>query len=468
MKSTTKGKVLTSALLVLVTLCAVVLSACDTGSHGSGFLESIPDLDASQEVSVADDSSEDVTPEGYTARPRVDNIVNVSPSEVVIAGNCEDGAVINIKGGKEEVSVVSKDGYFITTTTLTGTSSTLLEITAKVEGKEESEILSAVAYYSAISEPRVDGMSVTVGKDSHLYFDRMIEDYTGANLLTQSQLRQFKSFVNGKVSACISRANGSDFDLIYVLIPDVTSIYDEYLDDSVQQTTHQTRYEQVSAALADTDAIVIDMYDVFMAAKEEGRYPIYRTTDSHITEYGAYLVNVEICKVMAQRFPAAAAHALEEYDITTKNVIGGDLVSYLGISQTTTNENVPVLTPKYDINIGDGESKGFDTTKISSLKTYVSSTDYSILGGKTEGSALARTYFRTGNTDLPCALVYRDDSAANLTSLLAERLCNSMFALSGNFTINLTDAGRHNAEDRSLVDYIIVTVGESNIDKILG
>lgn len=81
---------------------------------------------------------------------------------------------------------------------------------------------------------------------------------------------------------------------------------------------------------------------------------------------------------------------------------------------------------------------------------------------------MARTYFRTENTDLPCALVYRDDSAATLTPLLAERLCNSMFALSGDFTINLTDAGRHNGEGRSIVDYVIVITGESNIDKILG
>lgn len=468
MKSTTKGKVLTAALLALVTLCAVILSACDTGSGDSDFLASIPDLGESVDTSVSDESSDESTPEGYTAKPKVGTIVNVSPSKVVIAGTCEDGAVINIKGGKEEITVASKDGYFITTTVLTGTSQTLLEITAKVEGKEESEILSAVAYYSAISEPRADGMSVAVGKDSHLYFDKMIENYTGANLLTQTELRQFKTFVNSKVSACVSRANGSDFDLIYVLIPDVTSIYDEYLDDDIKRETHQTRYEQISAALAETEAIVIDMYDAFMAAKENSEYPIYRTTDSHLTEYGAYLVNVEICKVMAERFPAAAAHPLEEYEITTKNVIGGDLVSYLGISKNITNEDVPVLKPKYDISIGDGESKGFDTTKISDLKIYTSSTDYSINEGKDPGAVLARTYFRTENTELPCALVYRDDSAATLTPFLAERLCNSMFALSGDFTINLTDAGRHNGEGRSLVDYVIVTVGESNLNKILG
>ncbi len=469
MKSTKKGKALTAVLLVLVSVCAVILSACDNGSMSDGdFLTSIPDLNASEESSNDDESSVYVTPEGYTARPEIDEIVNVSPSEVVIAGTCEEGAVINIKGGKEEISVVSKDGYFITTTVLTGTSSTLLEITAKVEGKEESEILSAVAYYSAISEPRADGMSVSVGKDSHLYFDRMIENYTGSNLLTQTELRQFKTFVNGKVSACVSRANGGDFDLIYVLIPDVTSIYDEYLDDSVVRNTYQTRYQQISEALEGTEAIVVDMYDVFMAAKEAGEYPIYRTTDSHLTEYGAYLVNVEICKVMAERFPAAAAHTLDEYEISTKNVIGGDLVSYLGISKAITNENVPVLTPKYNTAIGNGESKGFDTTKISDIKVYTSSTDYSINDSKDSGGVLARTYFRTENTDLPCALVYRDDSAATLTPFLAERLCNSMFALSGDFTINLTDAGRHNGEGRSIVDYVIVITGESNINKILG
>ncbi len=467
MKFSTKGRLLTAVMLALLTVCTFVLASCDMGSSGSGFLESIPDLNASDVESVADESSEEPTPEGYTQKPTVDNIVNTAPSTVVIAGNCEDGAVVSVKGGKETVSVVSTNGYYITTIEISGTSTVLLEITAKVEGKEESLPLSAVASYSAVAESRVDGMSVTVGKESHLYFDKMVDDYIGANLLTQTQLREFKTFVNGKVTACSNRANGEAFDLIYVLIPDSTSIYDEYLDDSIVRTTHQTRYEQISEAIGQTNALVIDMYDTFMAAKD-GEYPIYRTSDSHLTEYGAYLVTKAICDVFAEQYPAAAAHPLTDYTIGTKTVCGGDLVSFLGINKSVVSEDVPTLTPTYSLDIGDGESKGFETTLLSSVKVYTSGSDYSIDTSKAAGTSLARLYFRTGDTELPTALVYRDEYSANVLPFLAERLQNSMFGLSGDYTINLTDAGRHNREGKNIVDYVIVIASESNIEDILG
>lgn len=469
MNKIVNGKALALLALVMAMCCTLVLAACDTGANVNDFLESIPTLANNSETSkeVSDDTPS--TAEGHTEAPNVTNIINITPSEVVIAGTCEKGAVVNIKGGEKDVSVEATEGYFITKAKLVNTTMTLLEITAQVEGKEESAIVTKTARYSAIAEPRLDGMSVSVGKYSATYFDKMVEDYIGKNLLTQTALRNLKSVVNGRVKTLNSeqRAHGQEVGLIYVLVPDSTTVYDENLDDSIKRQTTITRYQQVSDALKETNATVIDMYDIFMKAKEEGDYRVYRSTDSHITEYGAFLMYNEIMNTVAKRFPDAAPHAKEEFDISEVNTVGGDMLSYLGVDTDIATEKVPVFKPKFDMNIGDTESAAFTTTKLSDVKVYAGENDYAIDATKEAGTVLSRMYFRTARENLPSVLIYRDDASANVVPLLGERFNNTMVALSEDFTINYTDAGRHAGEGKSIVDYIIVIVNESNIGKIV-
>lgn len=469
MNKTVKCRALTVFLLAIAMLLSLVLAACDVGTTPT-FLESIPDL--TQSEAPSDDTSNYIPPteEGHTATPIVTNVINITPSEVVIAGTCEQGAVITIKGGKEEVTVNSTNGYFITKTTLINTTITLLDVTADVEGKETSAEYAISAQYSAIAEPRLDGMSVSVGKSSSTYFDKMIADYVGSNLLTQTALRKFKSEVNARVKTINSeqRAHGQEVGLIYVLVPDSTSIYSECLDDSIKRETTITRYQQVSQALSETNATVIDMYDIFMKAKEEGDHRVYRSADSHLTEYGSFLMYTEIMNTIAERFPDAAPRTIDEFDISTTKTVGGDLISYLGVDTSIVSEEIPVFKPKFDMKIGDTESAAFVTTKISDVKVYAGKDDYSIDATKNAGTALSRMYFRTDRADMPSVLIYRDDASANTIPLLAERFNNTMVALSEDFTINYTDAGRHASDGKSIVDYIIVIVSESNLGKVTG
>ena len=76
--------------------------------------------------------------------------------------------------------------------------------------------------------------------------------------------------------------------------------------------------------------------------------------------------------------------------------------------------------------------------------------------------------FGSGRTNLPSALIYRDDSVLPFYDILAERFNNVMFAASGDFTINMADAERYSGGTKSLVDYVIIIVSESNVDKTFG
>lgn len=116
----------------------------------------------------------------------------------------------------------------------------------------------------------MDGNGVTVGLSSRLFFDRGIAEYTGQTLMTMSQLRAYREYVDSRVAALERRSGGSAISLVYVYIPDYATIYSEYMPASAVKETTTTRLEQISENLNGSDAVILDMTDVLLAAKEEG------------------------------------------------------------------------------------------------------------------------------------------------------------------------------------------------------
>jgi hypothetical protein len=464
-----------SLLLASVSALSLIFTSCVPFDINTGIDDSIIVIskdpvskDTSIEVSIP-------TEEGSTEAPSIKDIKNIAPDVVVIAGTCEKDAVVTIKGGKEEVTAKSKDGYFIAEVTLANDSTTILEAIAEVEGKKESKPRTLTAGYNATVEKREGGNNVSVGNGSQLYFDYNLEDYIGENLLTQTELRTIRNYVNDKVNSLESRAIGQKTGLIYVLVPDFTSIYPEYLPEDTENETGATRYKQVVDTLKETSATVIDMYDIFNKNKDKA---IYRSTDSRLTEYGSYLVYEQICKQLSVNFPKAAARSLDEFDKKeVKNVIAGDLFKRLGLATEHYTETITDLVPKFDLKIGYEKDSSFNTVNISDIKKYAAENDYTPYEVKSTDSTSKsdntvaindRFIVRTGREDLPSALIYRDDATFSMIDILAERFNNAMFARSGDFTVNLTDASRHYSKDKSLVDYIIVILSEGNVQKITG
>ena len=463
-----------SLLLASVSALSLVFASCvpfdiDTGDDSIAVISRAESSkETSTEVSIPTD-------EGSTEAPSIKDIKNIAPDIVVIAGTCEKDAVVTIKGGKEEVTVKSKNGYFIAEIKLANDSTTILEAIAEVEGKKESKPRTLTASYNATVEKREGGNNVSVGNDSQLYFDYNLDDYTGKNLFTQSELRNIKNFVNDKVNNLETRAKGQKVGLIYVLVPDDTTINPGCLPADAKNESSSTRYKQVADALKQTSATVIDMYDIFNAKKDES---IYRTTDSRLTEYGSYLVYEQICKQLSVNFPNAAARSLDQFDKKeVDNVIAGDLFKRLGLSTEHYTETLTDYTPKFDLKLGYQKDSSFNTVNISDIKKYAAENDYTpyVVNADENSKSSDKTVtindrfiIRTGREDLPSALIYRDDSTFSMVDILAERFNNAMFAKSGDFTVNLTDASRHYSQDKNLVDYIIVILSEGNVQKITG
>ncbi len=220
-KSTLKAAL--AVLLALLTITtAVLLAACDTGTLNE---DSTPTIRIESDDESADDtSSRSETKPGYADTPEICDIVNITPDTIFVTGLCQDGATVTISGGTEDVVVESLNGYFVAEIGLINTTTTHLEAVASVEGLEDSEPANFRGQYNATAEKRVDGNGVTVGLSSRLFADRGIAEYTGQTLMTLTQLREYREYVDSRVAALERRSGGSAISLVYVYIPDYATI----------------------------------------------------------------------------------------------------------------------------------------------------------------------------------------------------------------------------------------------------
>ncbi len=465
-----------SLLIGMIMLLSVVLAACIN-------VDNVPELldkpgvtigNESQEVSQ-EESEEISTPEGYTEAPVVKSVINITPTKIAILGNCEAGAVVTVKGGVEEVSTNALGDYFIIETELPD-STNLLKITAKAEDKEESLEASFIANYNATADTRLDGNSVSIGVDSRLYFDKMVEDSSGKNLYTESQLNSILDYVNGTVTEYyMNRAEGKDAELIYMLMPNITTIYPEIYPEGVVEATNTTLYDQVLKTLNKTRATVIDMREVYMSLRDDETVNstyggIFRVTDSALTDYGAYVAYNELMSVVAKRFPDSAPRAIDEFEWSTVTTVGGNLVSYRELDGEVIKESLVIATPKFDLNLGTDAS---GSTSIKSLRKFkdAANGDYSFftdISSSDKYNGVAERWVidtdRSDSLTLPNALIYRDYASLSFVDILAERFEKCWISRNNELAINLSQSGQYAGEGKSAVDYIIVIVSEDNLE----
>lgn len=453
----------------------VLLAACvDTSSVEDALDTSKMKTESSEYVEQSE--IELSTPEGCTDAPVVSGVVNIKPTTVAVYGTCEENATIRVSGGKEDAETTAHGTYYIVEVEIWDRN-TLLKVTAQVEGEEESLEREIVAQKDATADTLLDGNSVSVGLNSRLYFDKMLEDMSGTNLYTASQLNSIRDYVTSTVTSYYNdRAGGQDVELIYLLVPNVTTVEDGIVPEEVVGETNTTVYEQIVSTLSQTRATVIDLKPVFEAAMQDeeaiAKYgKLYRETDSALSDYGAYIAYRELMNKVAETFPNAAPRALEEFEWSSVQVKGGNLVGYREIDGEVITEEIIAAVPNFDLEFGK-DSAG--SSKISSLNKYVNAEegDYNFFltaDNNDDINGIAERWLidatdRTDITDLPSALVYRDYSSLSFSDILAERFSKCMLGKMNDLDINLSTAPQYANDGDAVVDYIIVILSEENMD----
>lgn len=474
MKNLKKTRSITM-ILGLVMVLGVMLGACVNTSEVEGILDTSKLTQESSQtiVEVSDDIS---TPEGYTDAPVVSDVVNIKPTTVAVYGTCEENATIRVTGGKEDAETVAHGTYYIVQVEIWDRD-TLLKVTAQAEGEEESLEREVIARKDATADTLLDGNSVSVGLNSRLYFDKMVDDISGTNLYTASQLNDIRDYVTDTVTSYYNdRAGGQDVELIYLLIPNVTSVETGILPESVIGETNTTVYEQIANTLSQTRATVIDLKPVFEAAMQdtaaiEQYGKVYRETDSALSDYGAYLAYRELMNAIAATFPEAAPRTENEFEWKSVTANGGNLVGYRELDGTVITEEIITAKPLFELNYG---TDGAGSSKISSIKKFVNPEegDYNFFLSSDSADSingvaerwLIDASARTDLTNLPSALVYRDYGSLSFTDILAERFSKCMLGKMGDLNINLSTAPQYANEGDAVVDYIIVILSEENMD----
>ena len=469
-------KRLATVMLVLLTCTVMLLSACVPykAPDDRVLVSFAPDDDGA----ILEDSKYIAENEYMT----INKIVSVSPTNVAVSGQLKEKAleegvdsVMIDNNAQLQVQEKCVGNYFIISVDLPGNTAATFAATAMKGDEAVCEPLTFEAPYDATAEDRLDGNGVSVGTDSRLFFTKYLSDYLSEDLYTASQISNIKASVAATYRAYVERAKGERVAMIYVFLPDITTMDPTIMrDEDLAKKDHDklTRYEQVVNAVGGTMVDVVDMQKVLQAELDAGKdiYDLYRRTDSHPTEYASFLMYQEVMKYITALDSDVVPYTLEDFDLQTVEVKGGDLVSYRGLDPDEITETITILKPKFSYVDAIKSVKIYADTINGdySLNTQINTTD-SITGGA------ERYEVSTDRSELPNVLIYRDENAIHASLMLASSFDRVLLGradqkATNRYAISLTEATqfRDKGEGRAIADFIIVFVSEANIVDAFG
>lgn len=447
-----------AVLLTVLSVC-VIFSACAKESSG-------PDLTRS---TSADKSTEETTSryatvtraeteteksgasgdaveagEGQTNAPVITGTVNTAPDQICIAGTCDPNSVVYIKGGVTDVQYNADGRYFIGTAYIPKAGSTTLYVTAKSGDLTESPSVAVESSYKAsATHIRTDAFEVVVGSNYQCHFVSALADFEGTNLLTSSQKTNLTKNITGYTNFLENEMDGAE--LIYLIVPNPMTIYPETVPDEYTQNTGESRTDQFQQCAEEGGAVVINLTDAFFEHKND-RYKLFNKTDSHWTEYGAWVGYTELMNYISQKYPSATPRTEEEMGFYKKDFGGGDMPYYLELDPSLVRE-IAVFT-KYTF------------TSPANMNYYSTAYGYDTLLMNFDTTPPAATY-NTGDSSLPNAYVMRDSFGIQIYNELCERFNKTVYKAMWSYGFDESDIKKSGA------NYVIYIIAERNLGDLL-
>ena len=147
--------------------------------------------------------------------------------------------------------------------------------------------------------------------------------------------------VNVEAQERMVRDRGSQF--LFVIVPDKQSIYPDRLPADLPAPLPVSRTDALVARLRADGVAVLDLRQALREARTAssrfGAWPLYHRTDTHWNALGAWVGFGRIVSALGNRFPAVRPEANQRLEITTTEMLGGDLARMDGI-QDSTHESV--------------------------------------------------------------------------------------------------------------------------------
>ena len=362
------------------------------------------------------------------------------PGKAAVVGTCDDGVTVRAETKYGTTEAVSFYGYFALSVDCPD-SSVIVTLTEWYGGEK---IGKATGLDCKPVKPGSDMWGTFVGKNSQMFLEKAIPEFTGQTKLNDKQVENFKKKIADRVEK--AKDIGDGCELIYVIIPSAMTAYPEDVPDEYV-AGEVTRYTQMMDAINAAGATAVDLRPIYRAARND-ELPVYYKTDSHWAEYGAYLAYVAVFEIISERFPEAAPRTFGEFDWTPGQYQSGDMVYYLAMDNSVVREREWLRTPNFDLPAG--------------LKKFARyNGGDSLAYGAFTSTAINGTTLKTGNRSLPNVTIFRDSYAAQLMDIVAERCNVSYWPAMWSYTWNIAQLKKDEP------DYVIYFVSEWNAGNLI-
>ena len=166
-----------------------------------------------------------------------------------------------------------------------------------------------------------------IGKEGWLFqiSESVIQDYQNDNPFTEKQLAELQQ--NLDEIAAIYQKQGTA--LVVVVAPNKSSIYPDYMPAELQLMRPQSRFDQVVQYFQQHGQTqILDLRRELIANRTE--HQVYYKTDSHWTEYGAYIAYREILNTLHTAHPELIPRELSDFKPVSMGLVSMDLAGLIG------------------------------------------------------------------------------------------------------------------------------------------
>jgi len=177
---------------------------------------------------------------------------------------------------------------------------------------------------------------VVIGNDGWLYMARRcMEGFQGKTNFTEAQLKSIKEELEYRREYCAQRG----IKYYFVILPHKTTIYPEYIPIRFKIGNEYTPRTQLTKYLSENNVPFIDVVQDVLSNKEIG-YLLFKKTDNHWNELGAFFGTKRVMKELRKDFPQIPNIRIEDYNITTKKLKGGNIAQMLNMKEEYEDINV--------------------------------------------------------------------------------------------------------------------------------
>ena len=430
-------------LLLFLISALIILSSCGenpndvSSKEESSYADSVSEEPSFEEVSKEESSETSIEEIVYTPiKPKYCSY-DQKPYAVAV-GECQDGATVICTDdeGNEYVTESFHGWFSVRFSYKTGTSLTL---TQTLDGKEIGE---SVIYSPRPNTP--DGQTgIVAGMNGQFFYEKCLDDFMGKNLPSSGELEKIKSNSSKRLEKIAQ--NGLDTKIIYIIAPSSITVYPECVPEEYAGYGGKTRRQLMMEAFEESGAIVIDLEDTFEKHKNDEQTIFYKT-DSHWTEYGAFLAYTELFNIISEDFPLAKPLEYDGFEWIEGFYKTGDMLNYLRMTS-------PVYL-KPGFSDADCLEYSYFRTEANNV-TGVQRRRFEETGVYSE-DVTAKFISDTKRSDYPNILLIRDSYGTQLTDLVAGNSNVAYFQKMWDYTFNINTVVNYD------IDYVVYVVSEWN------